>query len=48
MAEKTKWTDNQFLYCYECMYPIYTLKVKENNGVWECDECGIINNINKG
>ena len=48
MAEKIKWTDTQFLYCYECIYPIYTSKVKENNGVWECDECGITNNINKG
>ena len=45
---KPKWIDTQFLYCYECIYPIHTAKAKENNGVWECDECGTTNNINEG
>ena len=45
---KTNWADTQFLYCYECVYPTYTTKVGENNGVWECEECGTTNDINKG
>ena len=44
---KTKWVDTQFLYCYECIYPTYTAKVRESNGVWECEECGVTNDINK-
>ena len=45
---KTNWTKTQFLYCHECVYPTYTAKVQENNGVWECDECATTNDMNKG
>ena len=44
----TKWTDTPYLYCYECIYPTYTAKVKKNNGLWECEECEKTNDINKG
>lgn len=48
MINKWSWADTQFLYCYECIHPTYTARVKENNGVWECDECGKTNDINNG